>query len=67
MIKYIGSKRRLVPVLGDMLTASGATTALDLFTGTTRVAQEFKRRGAHVTAVDIARYSEDIHPMPHRD
>lgn len=58
MIKYIGSKRRLVPVLGEMLTMSGATTALDLFTGTTRVAQEFKRRGALVTAVDSARYSE---------
>lgn len=58
MIKYIGSKRRLVPTLGEMLTACGATTALDLFTGTTRVAQEFKRRGANVTAVDTARYSE---------
>ena len=58
MIKYIGSKRVLVPVLGDLLTLSGAKTALDLFTGTTRVAQEFKRRGAHVTAVDTARYSE---------
>ncbi|MGO9028201.1 MAG: DNA adenine methylase [Acidimicrobiales bacterium] len=58
MIKYIGSKRRLVPVLGDLLTRSGADTALDLFTGTTRVAQEFKRRGANVTAVDTARYSE---------
>ncbi|MHB8293859.1 MAG: DNA adenine methylase [Acidimicrobiales bacterium] len=58
MIKYIGSKRRLVPVLGDLLTLSGAETALDLFTGTTRVAQEFKRRGANVTAVDTARYSE---------
>lgn len=58
MIKYLGSKRRLVPVLGEMLAASGARTALDLFTGTTRVAQEFKRRGAHVTALDSARYSE---------
>ncbi len=58
MIKYIGSKRRLVPTLGDLLTRSGAETALDLFTGTTRVAQEFKRLGAHVTAVDSARYSE---------
>ena len=58
MIKYIGSKRRLVPVLGDLLALSGAETALDMFTGTTRVAQEFKRRGAHVTAVDTARYSE---------
>jgi adenine-specific DNA-methyltransferase len=58
VIKYIGSKRRLVPVLGDLLTRSGARTALDLFAGTTRVSQEFKRRGAHVTAFDIARYSE---------
>ena len=41
-----------------MLASSGASTALDLFTGTTRVAQEFKRRGACVTAVDTARYSE---------
>ena len=58
MIKYIGSKRRLVPVLGELLELSGAKTALDLFTGTTRVAQEMKRRGAHVSAVDTARYSE---------
>ena len=58
MIKYIGSKRRLVPVLGDLFSKSGARTALDLFTGTTRVAQEFKRRGGFVTAVDLARYSK---------
>jgi adenine-specific DNA-methyltransferase len=41
-----------------MCAASGARTALDLFTGTTRVAQEFKRRGASVTAVDTATYAE---------
>ena len=58
MIKYIGSKRRIVPVLGELLELAGAESALDLFTGTTRVAQELKRRGAHVTAVDTARYSE---------
>jgi len=58
VIKYLGSKRRLVPVLGDLFARSGASTALDLFTGTTRVAQEFKRRGADVTAVDTARYAE---------
>ncbi len=58
MIKYIGSKRRLVPVLGAIATVAEARTALDLFTGTTRVAQELKRRGAHVTAVDTARYAE---------
>lgn len=47
-----------MPVLGGLLSTSEARTALDLFTGTTRVAQEFKRRGAHVTSVDTARYSE---------
>ena len=58
MIKYIGSKRRLVPVLARICQASGARTALDLFTGTTRVAQAFKAQGVHVTAVDSARYAE---------
>ncbi len=58
MIKYLGSKRRLVPVLRDLLSSSGASTALDLFTGTTRVARAFKEEGALVTAVDTARYSE---------
>jgi adenine-specific DNA-methyltransferase len=58
VIKYLGSKRRLVPVLGEIFTAVDARTALDLFTGTTRVAQEFKQRGGIVTAVDSARYSE---------
>ena len=58
VIKYLGSKRALVRVLGDMAVAVGATTALDLFTGTTRVAQELKRRSVHTTAVDVATYSE---------
>jgi adenine-specific DNA-methyltransferase len=57
MIKYIGSKRRLVPVLTRICQASGARTALDLFTGTTRVAQAFKAQGVHVTAADSARYA----------
>ena len=58
MIKYLGSKRRLVPAIGRIAHASGATTALDVFTGTTRVAQELCRQGCHVTAVDSATYSE---------
>jgi adenine-specific DNA-methyltransferase len=75
MIKYLGSKRRLVPVLSRLCEAAGARTALDLFTGTTRVAQAFKQTGAHVTAVDTARYSEmfsrayvatDAHAVDHR-
>lgn len=58
MIKYIGSKRALSSVLGDIFSAVEAKTALDLFTGTTRVAQELKRRGAHVTAADVATYAD---------
>jgi adenine-specific DNA-methyltransferase len=57
VIKYLGSKRRLIPVLARVCAASGAQTALDLFTGTTRVAQAFKAQGVHVTAVDSARYA----------
>jgi adenine-specific DNA-methyltransferase len=57
VIKYLGSKRRLVPVLSEICRAAGARTALDLFTGTTRVAQAFKAQGVRVTAVDSARYA----------
>jgi adenine-specific DNA-methyltransferase len=58
VIKYLGSKRSLVPVLGNIAERVGARTAVDLFTGTTRVAQEFKRRGLLVTATDVATYSQ---------
>jgi adenine-specific DNA-methyltransferase len=58
VIKYLGSKRTLVPLLGDIAERVGARTAVDLFTGTTRVAQEFKRRGLEVTATDVATYSQ---------
>lgn len=59
MIKYIGSKRRLVPQIVRLVEAiPGAHTVLDLFTGTTRVAQGLKRAGYFVTANDFASYSE---------
>ena len=61
MIKYLGSKRVLVPALGQIAATAydaGARSALDLFSGTTRVAQEFKRQGFMTTACDIASYSE---------
>lgn len=58
MIKYLGSKRNLVPVLGAMARAVSARSAVDLFAGTTRVSQELKRSGLDVTAVDIATYTE---------
>lgn len=55
MIKYLGSKRRLVPVLADIGRRVGARRVLDLFSGTTRVSQAFKAGGATVTAVDRTR------------
>ena len=58
MIKYIGSKRRLVPILADLCSRSQSRSVLDLFSGTTRVSQAFKKLGNTVTAVDSARYSE---------
>ena len=58
MIKYLGSKRTLVGVLGAIAQAAEAKTAVDLFTGTTRVAQEFKRNGLDVIASDSATYSD---------
>jgi adenine-specific DNA-methyltransferase len=60
LIKYLGSKRTLLPQLMALASASEAKTALDLFTGTTRVAQGFKKAGIHVTAVDSASYSEAL-------
>ncbi len=58
MIKYLGSKRALMPILETLIDESSSQTALDLFTGTTRVAQAMKRAGLTVTAVDTASYSE---------
>lgn len=74
MIKYIGSKRTLVPRIVALAKAvaaeSGADrrrgrggrvatpTACDLFCGTTRVAQGLKTAGFTVVANDIASYAE---------
>ena len=58
MIKYLGSKRALMPQLSRLAVASGAEKTLDLFTGTTRVARMLKAQGRFVTACDIASYSE---------
>jgi adenine-specific DNA-methyltransferase len=57
VIKYLGSKRRLLPLLSAVLDDIVAThgplhTAADLFSGTSRVAQLLKRRGLQVTAND---------------
>src|ERR1043166_200478 len=57
MIKYLGSKRLLVPRLVGALTAGGARTALDLFSGTSRVGHALKRAGLRVHANDHNAYA----------
>lgn len=57
-IKYLGSKRRFTDKIVALASSVGARTALDGFTGTTRVAQALKKSGIYVTASDIATYSE---------
>lgn len=59
VIKYIGSKRKLVPhILEQIQSLPGVTSVCDIFTGTTRVAQACKQAGMYVSANDLASYSE---------
>ena len=58
MIKYLGSKRKLVPHILEQIEAiPDITRVCDLFTGTTRVAQACKNAGMYVVANDLASYS----------
>lgn len=58
MIKYIGSKRMLVPLLEDVAARLPIASICDLFAGTTRAGQAFRRAGLHVVSNDLASYSE---------
>jgi len=58
MIKYIGSKRKLVPHIVKLFEAlPGVRTVLDLFSGTSRVGYALKERGYQVTANDHNSYA----------
>ena len=57
MIKYLGSKRTLVPQILELVRDLPVASVCDLFTGTTRVAQACKRSGLYVVANDLASYS----------
>lgn len=58
MIKYIGSKRVLVPWIVETIQGlEGARTVLDLFSGTSRVGHALKRAGYVVTANDHNAYA----------
>lgn len=61
MIKYIGSKRVLLPTIIETVRAcDGAATVLDLFSGTSRVGHALKRIGYRVIANDHNAYAHTL-------
>lgn len=62
MIKYLGSKRQLIPWIIDTIKTKcpHATTVLDLFSGTSRVGYALKERGYSVSANDHNRFAYHI-------
>ncbi len=61
MIKYIGSKRLLVPTLVAMVReCEGVERVIDLFSGTSRVGSALKQSGYRVWANDYAHYAHTI-------
>lgn len=62
MIKYLGSKRTLIPLITQVIEdlAPPPTTVLDLFSGTSRVGHALKSRGYRVIANDHNAYAHTL-------
>ncbi len=61
VIKYLGSKRLLIaPIVAAVRGFGGVRSAVDLFSGTSRVGQALKRAGLFVTANDHLAYAEAL-------
>jgi adenine-specific DNA-methyltransferase len=58
LIKYIGSKRTLVPLISQAISRLPVESACDLFAGTTRVGQGLRQAGLTVHSNDLSTYSE---------
>lgn len=56
MIKYLGSKRKLIPQILDAIPKD-VSKVLDAFSGTSRVSKAFKEAGYEVHANDMAYYA----------
>ena len=57
-VKYAGSKREIIPALLELIRPLKVRTVFDGFSGTTRVAQAFKKDGYTVYSNDIAPWSK---------
>lgn len=61
LIKYLGSKRRLVPwIVETVAGCDGVRRVLDVFSGTARVGQALKAAGLHVHANDHNSYAATL-------
>jgi len=67
VVKYIGSKRLLIPAIVDAIReawgtrwSSGPPRVLDLFSGTSRVGHALKRAGCAVIANDHNAYAHTL-------
>ncbi len=63
MIKYLGSKRKLIPQLLDVFGTSAQTNKrrrviFDVFSGTARVGHAAKKAGFHVISNDLSTYGK---------
>ncbi len=58
-MKYIGNKNRLIPFIHDVIskTSKNCEIFCDIFTGTTNVAQHYKKLGYKIISNDIMTYS----------
>ncbi len=61
MIKYLGSKRLLVPRIVELVkSVAGASEVIDLFSGTSRVGHALKAEGFRVLANDHNAYAHTL-------
>lgn len=61
MIKYLGSKRTLIPqILEAIRSATSAKSVIDLFSGTSRVGHALKREGYRVLSNDVNEYAATL-------
>lgn len=62
MIKYLGSKRTLIPNILELVRSlgPGARTVTDLFSGTSRVGHALKKEGYQVVSNDLNAYAHTL-------
>jgi DNA adenine methylase len=58
--RYMGSKRKLIPIIAQVVKQLSPSTALDAFSGSGCVAYLFKEMGIKVTANDFLKFAYNI-------